>query len=507
MEGETPRALIKGVLQTSQTTRSSPRLAQTATRERPSRSLTQSSRKPKSLTKVLSSATKRPATQGLLKSNAKRRRSVTSTPSETVTPRTNIRAYLAAADTKSPAKIAKTTTANQRLSQSVVNDRQVLMTSESSAQQKSRPRTRLSQSLPTPSENITPRAAIQGYLNAVNTVPKKNRTTSKQDEKRKSESGEESAEDGEERIQSGVEAVESGDESSERGDKNVESSDEKDKHADKYGDEKEGSEKEDFQNDTREHGNESDEQQELEDAPVEREDKYESSREATAESSQDEEEMSGEGGDKLNSSQEESSQENDSVSKFAGGDPTQGGESLRAASDLERSGVSKSVAWGELRTPVLPTTTKVKATPIVPGKPTAKQKKASEVKKAARKTNQAKKTTRKDSSLLRLPSSLVNGIFRHFSALRVSKDALDAVHVGSDAFFEHVTEDLFSYSKHAGRKTIEESDVELLMRRQGLVKSRESFHALIEKYLPMEYRQEIIPTAKSGNKVVPKAKT
>ena len=43
--------------------------------------------------------------------------------------------------------------------------------------------------------------------------------------------------------------------------------------------------------------------------------------------------------------------------------------------------------------------------------------------------------------------------------------------------------------------------------RQGLVKSKESFHALIEKYLPMEYRQEIIPTAKSGNKVVPKEKT
>ncbi len=37
---------------------------------------------------------------------------------------------------------------------------------------------------------------------------------------------------------------------------------------------------------------------------------------------------------------------------------------------------------------------------------------------------------RKASSVLRLPSSLVNGIFGHFSALRVSKDALDAVQVG-----------------------------------------------------------------------------
>ena len=37
---------------------------------------------------------------------------------------------------------------------------------------------------------------------------------------------------------------------------------------------------------------------------------------------------------------------------------------------------------------------------------------------------------RKASSVLRLPSSLVGGIFRHFSALRVSKDALEAVQVG-----------------------------------------------------------------------------
>ena len=37
---------------------------------------------------------------------------------------------------------------------------------------------------------------------------------------------------------------------------------------------------------------------------------------------------------------------------------------------------------------------------------------------------------RKASPVLRLPSSLVSGIFRHFSALRVSKDALDAVQAG-----------------------------------------------------------------------------
>ena len=232
--------------------------------------------------------------------------------------------------------------------------------------------------------------------------------------------------------------------------------------------------------------------------------KYESSQEATAESSQDEREVANGSRMEKDTSQEDISSQDEQQGSL------QGGELDTVSVAENKSGHSRSsVEWGKLRTPILPEVTIVKATPIVldkPPRPTP-QKKPSIVRKASGKENQAKQPRKKASSVLRLPSSLVGGIFRHFSALRVSKDALDAVQVGSDAFFTHIATDLTAYCEHAKRKTIEESDVELLMRRQGLVKSRESFNALVEKYLPMEYRQEIIPIAKSGNKVVPKKKT
>ena len=48
---------------------------------------------------------------------------------------------------------------------------------------------------------------------------------------------------------------------------------------------------------------------------------------------------------------------------------------------------------------------------------------------------------------------------------KISKDTLDAILQASDWFFEQVGDDLAAYSKHAGRKTIDESDVLTLMKR------------------------------------------
>jgi len=48
---------------------------------------------------------------------------------------------------------------------------------------------------------------------------------------------------------------------------------------------------------------------------------------------------------------------------------------------------------------------------------------------------------------------------------KINKDTLDAIMQASDWFFEQVSEDLGAYSKHAGRKTIDESDVITLMKR------------------------------------------
>jgi histone H3/H4 len=51
------------------------------------------------------------------------------------------------------------------------------------------------------------------------------------------------------------------------------------------------------------------------------------------------------------------------------------------------------------------------------------------------------------------------------SRAKISKDSLDVIIQASDWFFEQVSDDLGAYAKHAGRKTIEESDVVTLMKR------------------------------------------
>lgn len=102
-----------------------------------------------------------------------------------------------------------------------------------------------------------------------------------------------------------------------------------------------------------------------------------------------------------------------------------------------------------------------------------------------------------------MPPSLIKSVFQHFSQAKVSKEALETVENGSNLFFKQVSSDLMAYCKHAHRSTIELADVELLMKRQGFITDKQSLHSLVEKYLPLEYRQEIIPTVQAGNKIIP----
>ncbi|EDN98320.1 hypothetical protein SS1G_13178 [Sclerotinia sclerotiorum 1980 UF-70] len=48
---------------------------------------------------------------------------------------------------------------------------------------------------------------------------------------------------------------------------------------------------------------------------------------------------------------------------------------------------------------------------------------------------------------------------------KLSRDALDAIMQATEWFFEQISDDLSTYSEHAGRKTIDESDVLMLMKR------------------------------------------
>ncbi|XP_010119737.1 PREDICTED: centromere protein T, partial [Chlamydotis macqueenii] len=100
-------------------------------------------------------------------------------------------------------------------------------------------------------------------------------------------------------------------------------------------------------------------------------------------------------------------------------------------------------------------------------------------------------------------SSLIKKIFSHYVKMPVARDAFKIVGKCSERYFKQLSNDLETYSNHAGRKTVEMADLELLMRRQGLVTDKMPLHVLIERYLPLEYRKLLIPVAVSGNKVIP----
>ena len=95
-----------------------------------------------------------------------------------------------------------------------------------------------------------------------------------------------------------------------------------------------------------------------------------------------------------------------------------------------------------------------------------------------------------------LPSSVVKRIATTFSlaysgSSKLSKETLLAVQQASDWFFEQVSEDVAMYADHAGRRTIEESDVMMLMRRQRLVGKGQTVFSLAQKFLSRELVGEI----------------
>ncbi|KAH8162061.1 hypothetical protein CIB48_g6165 [Xylaria polymorpha] len=61
----------------------------------------------------------------------------------------------------------------------------------------------------------------------------------------------------------------------------------------------------------------------------------------------------------------------------------------------------------------------------------------------------------------------------------------------TDWFFEQLGDDLSAYAKHAGRKTIDESDMITLMRRQRQTNASTTPFALAQRYLPRELLQEL----------------
>ncbi|CAI2186414.1 908_t:CDS:2, partial [Funneliformis geosporum] len=106
----------------------------------------------------------------------------------------------------------------------------------------------------------------------------------------------------------------------------------------------------------------------------------------------------------------------------------------------------------------------------------------------------------KHTGISRLPNSLVKSLFNKCSNFKVSKEAMQAVFDGTQEYFEQISNDLNTYASHANREIIQEKDVHLLMKRQGLITETSTFESLVEKYLPRELSDEICPYARAGNK-------
>ncbi|TGO40954.1 hypothetical protein BHYA_0029g00640 [Botrytis hyacinthi] len=89
---------------------------------------------------------------------------------------------------------------------------------------------------------------------------------------------------------------------------------------------------------------------------------------------------------------------------------------------------------------------------------------------------------------------------------KLSGDALDAIMQATDWFFEQISDDLSTYSEHAGRKTIDESDVLMLLRRQRQTNATTTPFSLAQSRLPRELLQDVrmVPPLISKDRPGPK---
>ncbi|KAI5284927.1 hypothetical protein KEM54_000955 [Ascosphaera aggregata] len=92
----------------------------------------------------------------------------------------------------------------------------------------------------------------------------------------------------------------------------------------------------------------------------------------------------------------------------------------------------------------------------------------------------------------KVPSSIVKKTATRLAkGSRLSKETVAALNQATDWFFEQLSDDLATYSRHAGRKMIDESDVITLLRRQRVVDKSTSVFSLAQRNLPMELIQDL----------------
>ena len=128
--------------------------------------------------------------------------------------------------------------------------------------------------------------------------------------------------------------------------------------------------------------------------------------------------------------------------------------------------------------------------------------------KMKRRPKTAPKLSRHGLPIPNLPSSMIKKVATRALASRAraralaDKEVMKAVLEATEMFFEQVSDDLGSYAQHAKRKTIDESDLVTLMRRQRQLGGAVTPFSLAQRYLPRELLQElrmpVLPKARVG---------
>ncbi|KAL4973765.1 centromere kinetochore component CENP-T-domain-containing protein [Aspergillus desertorum] len=106
-----------------------------------------------------------------------------------------------------------------------------------------------------------------------------------------------------------------------------------------------------------------------------------------------------------------------------------------------------------------------------------------------------KKLSRHGIPVPSMPAGVIKKVATRFARAgpkaKISKSTLAAIEQASSWYFEQASEDLAAYSKHAGRKTIDEADVTALMRRQRHLNDNTTVFSLAQKHLPKELLQDM----------------
>ncbi|KAL7265982.1 hypothetical protein RUND412_011488 [Rhizina undulata] len=104
------------------------------------------------------------------------------------------------------------------------------------------------------------------------------------------------------------------------------------------------------------------------------------------------------------------------------------------------------------------------------------------------------------------PRRVVKQLASKITGKSISNETLNAIVAASEAFFEQVGEDLEAFARHARRRTVEDGDVVLLMRRQRQLNASTTTFGLAERHLPRELLHEIRMPVKSLNKASSESK-